>query len=167
MRHDGFGRRARLEVAAAIGETDDGVGVGDIDPLRITAGRIEGDAERSVKPVREHARRRRLAGVRPQHADTAGFAFGSEYVAVGRHANEPLMRKPGGEQGDLEARRNGRFLLLAAAHRIEKIGCRAGLIGGREVLRPDQPPRSRFIRAPIAKSGFAFEPRCTGLCKQR
>ena len=93
--------------------------------------------------------------IRPQDLPAA-FAFGSEYVAVGRHANEPLMRKPGGEQGDLEASRNGRFLLLAAAHRIEKIGCRTGLIGGREVLRPDQPPRSRFIQAPIAESGFAF-----------
>jgi hypothetical protein len=42
---------------------------------------------------------------------------------------------------------------------VEEIRCRIGLIGSREVLRPDQPPRSRFIHAPIAERGFALEPR--------
>jgi hypothetical protein len=77
------------------------------------------------------------------------------------------MRKAGGEQLGLEAAGDGRLLLLAAAHRIEETGCRTGLIGGREVLRPDQPPRSRFIQTPIAESGFAFKPPCIGLCQQR
>jgi hypothetical protein len=78
MRHDGFGRRARLEVAAAISKTDDRIGVADVDPFRVMARRVEGDAERPVKPVGENAHRRGLAAVRPQHPDAAGFALGGK-----------------------------------------------------------------------------------------
>jgi DNA-binding transcriptional LysR family regulator len=92
-RHDGFGRRSRLEVAAAISKTDDGIGVADVDPFRVIAGWVEGDAERPVKPLGENARRRRLPAVRPQHPDAARFALGGKDVAVWRHADEPLMRQ--------------------------------------------------------------------------
>ena len=46
MRHDGFGPAARGEIAVAIGEADDGIGVADIDPFGIGSRRIKGDAER-------------------------------------------------------------------------------------------------------------------------
>ena len=38
------------EIAVATGEAKHGVGIADIDPLRIGSGRIEGDAERIVHP---------------------------------------------------------------------------------------------------------------------
>ena len=43
---DRLGLAARVEIAVAIGEAHDGVGVADVDPLRIRAGRVERDAER-------------------------------------------------------------------------------------------------------------------------
>ena len=39
-------RPARLQIAVLVGETDDGIRVSDIDPLRIRARRIKVDAER-------------------------------------------------------------------------------------------------------------------------
>src|ERR1035438_6345625 len=41
---DVLGRAARFQVAILVGETDDRIGVADVNPLRIGSRRIEGDA---------------------------------------------------------------------------------------------------------------------------
>ena len=48
-RRDVCGGAARLQVAVVIGEAHDGVGVADVDPLRIRAGRIKRDAEGAIE----------------------------------------------------------------------------------------------------------------------
>ena len=48
LRAKRFGRSARAQIAVAIGETNDPVGVRDIEILRVRAGRVKGDSERLV-----------------------------------------------------------------------------------------------------------------------
>ena len=46
MRAQFLGRSARFQVAVAIAKANDAIGVGDVEILRLRAGRIKGDAER-------------------------------------------------------------------------------------------------------------------------
>jgi hypothetical protein len=87
MRHDNLGRAARFEVAVAIREADDGVGIGDVDPFGIVPGRIERDAERAVEAVRECRGCRLVLAISAQDDDAAGAAFGGENIAVGRRSD--------------------------------------------------------------------------------
>src|ERR1700733_563076 len=103
MWDDGFGRAARGGIAVTIGIAENGIGIADIDPLRIGPGRIEGDAERITEPGGEHRRLSRFTTVRPQHADAARFALGDEYVAVRRRAEGARTRQTGGKQVDFKA----------------------------------------------------------------
>src|SRR6185437_8523671 len=45
---------ARLEIAVAIRETQNRVGIADIDELRVGSGRVKGNAERPVEAAREN-----------------------------------------------------------------------------------------------------------------
>ena len=82
MRHDGLGGAACGQVAVAVGKAKHGIGVADIDPLRIGSRRIEADAERIGQAGRKYRRLCRFAAIRPQHADASGAALGDENVAV-------------------------------------------------------------------------------------
>ncbi len=54
MRNDGLGGAAGGKVAVAVGETQHGIGIADIDPLWIGSRRIKRDAERISQPGREY-----------------------------------------------------------------------------------------------------------------
>jgi hypothetical protein len=97
MRHHDLDWAAGGEIAIAIGKADHGIGVADIDPLRIGSGRIERDAERVVQARCERARRRRAVAVRPQHADAPGAALRDENVAIRRHANDARLGESRGK----------------------------------------------------------------------
>src|SRR5262249_25467604 len=84
-----FGVTARREIVAAIWETQDGVGVGDVNPLRVSAGWIKGDAERVLQPRCRHGLHRSRAAIWAHDADAAGLAFSDKYVAVRRSADNP------------------------------------------------------------------------------
>jgi len=94
MRHDDFGGAARRQIAVAIRKADDGIGVANINPLRVGTGRIEGDAERTEQAGGEYACRFRSFAVRAQYADTTGSAFGGEDIAVWRHPDKARMVEP-------------------------------------------------------------------------
>ena len=75
-----------------VGEADHRVGVRHIDPLRVRAGRVEGDAERAVRALRR--RSRSSAGLAAPSAARStrilpGIALGDEDVAVRRDAHLP------------------------------------------------------------------------------
>ena len=99
-------RAAGLQIAILIREAHDAVGVANVDPLRIGAGGIEGDAEGLVQAGQ---RRRRLASGLPSASTPRKTlilpvcAFGEEEIAVGRDAQEPRIVEAGGIELDLEA----------------------------------------------------------------
>ena len=124
MRNDRFGGAARGEIAVAVGKAQHGIGIADIDPLRIGSGRIEGDAERIVKPRRKDRRLCRLAAIGPQHADAPGAAFRDEDVAVGSGARCTRTGETRSEQVHFEAGRNGRLLIAPMHHSDEVVGGR-------------------------------------------
>src|SRR5215472_15631688 len=113
MRHHGFRFAARGGVAAAIGKARYGAGLGYVNPLRVGAGRIERDAERIIETGRKHEFLHRLATIRPKDGDTASPAFGYEYVAVRRSADNARPTQSRGEQIDRKARRYARRLVGA------------------------------------------------------
>ncbi len=75
---------AGSEVAVLIGESDDGIGVGDIDIPWIRPGRIEGDAKWLPEILGEYIGTGDFAlSVLAQNFDPAGSALGDEQIAVG------------------------------------------------------------------------------------
>ncbi len=93
------------EIAIAVGEAHDAVGVADIDPLRVGAEGIEGDAEGLVEIAGEDGGLFGIAvGVdAAKDFDFARSAFGEEEVAVGGEADEAGVVEIGGIELDLEA----------------------------------------------------------------
>ena len=75
-------------IAGMVGKANDAVGVGDIDPLRIVAGRKERNAERPIESACENLVRGGLCRVigGAEHADPTGARFGHEDVAIRREA---------------------------------------------------------------------------------
>src|SRR6185369_12740559 len=87
---DGFRITGRLQVTIAIGKAHDAVAVGDINPLRVLARRVEGDAVGLVEIAGKYAvlRRLRAALGKAIDADLVGFAVGDEQVAIWRGAHD-------------------------------------------------------------------------------
>ena len=105
---DDFWAAGGVEFTWLVGEAEDGVEGADIDPSRIGAGGVEGDAEGDV-----HAFGEDFATVwagfavgRVEDADAAGGGFGDEDVAVGGGTEEAGVFQAFGEALDGEARRD-------------------------------------------------------------
>jgi hypothetical protein len=92
-RHDDLLWAAGLQVASLVRESNDRIGVTDVDVRGLCAWRIKRDAERPIQPAREHFDFLRLAGgVEPsQHSDPVLSGFGDEEIAVWRRANNPRI----------------------------------------------------------------------------
>ncbi len=128
---------ARRDVAVLVRQPHHRVGVGDVDPPRIVARRIERDAERLVEALREHARPRRLAAGEQatDDAQLAGVALDDERVAVGRDANQARTIQTVGVEIDPES---GRRLRPGGLRPLDDLGrvvgrlrrARRGQIGG-------------------------------------
>ncbi len=131
LRDHGFMLLRGLEVAGIVGEADNAVGFGDVNPLRIAAARKEGDAERLVKSagIDFVCRRPWVSVGRAQDTNSSGRGFRDEDVPVGRHAHLARSAQSVGEQLDLEPRRDLRKLGRRPAHDVGNIG------GGRGSLR--------------------------------
>src|SRR5262249_25427330 len=119
-----------------------------------------------IETGRKHEFLRRLATIRPKDGDTASPAFGYEYVAVRRSADNARPTQSRGEQIDRKARRYARRL-VGAVHDAHHAGYRLRRLRGRQIGRPNKPTRSRRIRAPVAERRAAFEHGACGLRKKR
>src|ERR1700687_1063125 len=106
IRHDDLAPAAWVEIAVAVGKTNDGAGLGDVDELRFGAGRIKRDPEGSVEPLHEYFVDVGFPGPLPgpQDADSARRAFREEHVAVGSGADQARIVEAGEEFLNLEAR---------------------------------------------------------------
>src|SRR5205807_9531924 len=82
---------AGLHISLVIRKTDDGVGVRNIDKLRIRTQRIKGDAERLCETGGEDFALFCFAILTDaaEDFDLAFAAFGQEEVAIGRCADKP------------------------------------------------------------------------------
>ncbi len=151
MGDDHLGRRARLEIAAVIGEADHRVVVGHVDPLRIVARRVEGDAEGAVEVVGEDLVLG--GGIGPvggaQDPDPVGAGLGDEDIAVRRHPQHAGIRKARGEEPDGESRghRQGRAVRLL--HHLGAVPRRRGTIRRREVGHQEMVFHARSGVVPI------------------
>ena len=91
-----------------IGQTNDGVGVADIEVLRVRSDRIEGHTKRPGESFCKYRYALRFAVLHPvEDFDLSGRAIREENVAVGRHAQFARLFEPRGKEGDLET---GRYL---------------------------------------------------------
>src|SRR4051812_14645868 len=107
--HNDFGRTAGLEIALTIRETNDRIGIGNIEPLGVLAAGVEGDAEWLFQVGCERLLLNGLAagGEPAQDAQLPGLALGHEEIAVRSGANEPRIGEPIRIETDRESR--GRF----------------------------------------------------------
>src|ERR1700761_9491660 len=103
VRHDRLWLAARRHVAIAVRKAQHGIGIADIDPLRVGPRRIKRDAKRISEPGCEDRGLWRAAAVLVQHADTAALALGDEDVAVRRSADNARARQAGSKKVDFKA----------------------------------------------------------------
>lgn len=153
------GGTAGDEVAIAIGEAEDGVGVTDVDPLGIRAVGVEGDAEGLVETGGEDGDLPGFAGGvdAAEDFDFAGFAFGEEEIAVGGEADEARIVETGGVELDLEALGRDGPGVGGARNDVGAVvdgllGCRGGQVSGGEVAAS----AGRFVSR-VSECGLACE----------
>ncbi|CDX27565.1 hypothetical protein MPL3356_70065 [Mesorhizobium plurifarium] len=166
--HDGFRLGGRFQVAVAIGEAHDAIAVGDIDPLRLVARRVEGDAVRPGQALGEDRFLRRLRAAFRQaiDADLVRPAVGDEEVAIRRHAHDAGIFDAGSDQLGGEAGRKLWLRTLGAVGDAAAIGGGLRRIGFRLILRLQQPAHARAVGLPVAEGLFTAEQRLIGLlCK--
>src|ERR1700675_118643 len=82
---DVFRRAAGLQIAVLIRKARDGVGVANVDPLRIGSRRVEIDAKWAIQAGDENFRLLGLAlgGDSAENAEVAGAAVCNEKIAIG------------------------------------------------------------------------------------
>jgi hypothetical protein len=78
VRDDRLGLARRLRVAVLVGEADDGVGIGDVDKLRLGADREEGDAEGPIQAGSEDLVDFGFAAALAEDVNAVGPALGHE-----------------------------------------------------------------------------------------
>src|SRR4029077_8380033 len=90
-------RGGGFQVAILVGNTDDGVCVADVNPLRIVSRRIESDAIRAGYSVHVYRGFAGLAirGDSAEHLDFAAAAFRQENIAVGGGAKQSWVIESG------------------------------------------------------------------------
>jgi len=99
---------ASLEIAYLVRDSDDGVGVADVDPLGIGTVRVEGDSEWLVQPGGEDLTLFGAAGCvdSAENANLVTVAFGYEVVAIWRRTDQAGTIEALGIKLHLEAGRN-------------------------------------------------------------
>ena len=162
---DRLGLARGLRVAVLVGETDHGVGVADVDVLRLWPDRVEGDPERSVQAGGEDLVDLGLAvavGV-AEDADAVGAALGQEQVAVRGADDDAGLGQPGGELRHLEAfGRLGPGPFGTTDDAGEVVG-RRRVVGRGQVVDRDLPAHARRVGRPVAEGVLAGEGAATGL----
>src|SRR6516164_10600257 len=109
--HDDFRLSLRVEITVAVTETNNGIGVRHVHPLRIVSDRMKRGTKRQPQAggkclVRNHF----IAGVRePQHPNLPGSTLSNEYVAIRCNTNESRLVQSAGEKLDSEPRRYIQF----------------------------------------------------------
>ena len=99
----------RFQVAAPVGEANDGVGVRNVDVSGIRAGRIESNPERLFQVRREYFRHVRFAGsfgvAQNDHAVRA--AFRHEHIAIRGYLRDARIVQVFRPNMDMKSRRHG------------------------------------------------------------
>ena len=162
---DRLGLARGLRVAVLVGEADHGVGVADVDVLRLGPDRVEGDPERPVQAGGEDLVDLGLAvavGV-AEDADAVGAALGQEQVAVRGADDHAGLGQPGGELRHLEAfGRLGPGPLGARGDAGEVHG-RGRVVGRGQVGDRDLAADARRVGRPVAEGVLAGEGADAGL----
>ena len=162
---DRLGLARGLRVAVLVGEADHGVGVADVDVLRLGPDRVEGDPERSVQAGGEDLVDLGLAvavGV-AEDADAVGAALGQEQVAVRGADDDAGLGQPGGELRHLEAfGRLGPGPFGTRDDAGEVVG-RRRVVGRGQVVDRDLPAHARRVGRPVAEGVLAGEGAAAGL----
>ena len=148
---------ARFEITVLIGEAQDSIRVGNVDVLRVRAGRIEGNPKRSVQARNKNLVHLRLAcpPSSAQDANAPRNAFCKECVTIGSSANEARILKPAYEQFHLKAGRHLRPGAGASFYQLGSVINRACGIRLRQVRCRDAPSHTRRIRGPISQCALA------------
>src|SRR3954454_9969429 len=107
---------ARFHIPIRVGKTHHGIGIPNIDPLRIRTGRIKGDAEGLLQARGKRFAALRLAVFRDaaEYFDHARIALGEEHVAIGRSAELSRILWPTGVKLNFESRRSVGPCILGA-----------------------------------------------------
>ena len=147
------GAAARFQITILIRKAHDGVGVANINPLRIWTGRIERDAVGLLQSGGEGFGLLRLAVRRDSAEDQnfTGIAFGEKIISIGRGGYEPRIIEVGGVLLNLETCRSfGPCVLRARDH----AGSIAGRLRGewlRQILHCDFAKSSRLLKAIVGE----------------
>jgi hypothetical protein len=90
--NDFFSGPRGYEISGLVGESDDRVGIADVDPLRVGEG-IERDAERKVEASGEcgNLLGSAVGAYAAEDEDLVAVGVGEENVAVGRGAKEARL----------------------------------------------------------------------------
>jgi hypothetical protein len=148
----------RLQFSSLIRISEDTVGVGDVEPRGILAGRVEGNAIGLIESFGENGLLRNArTAVHSEHANLIGGAVDDEEVAIGSASNDPWRVEVRGDHFDRESVRH---LELGVGRSRDDIG---RILRGlrkrrrRKVVRFDQAADSRRILLPSSESLFTGE----------
>ena len=93
VRDDHLLRTARFHVAVVIRKADHGVGIADVDPLRVRTQWIESDAERPLQAGGEglYLFGFSVFGYSMKHFYFSRLALGQENIAIGCGSDQPRV----------------------------------------------------------------------------
>src|SRR5262249_51103698 len=91
--HHYLSRAARLQVSLLIRKADYGIGIGDVNELRVQPRRVESDSEGLCQSARKDLSlfRRTIAADAPENLDLARVAFGHKEISIWRGADQPRI----------------------------------------------------------------------------
>ena len=144
---------ARRQIAVSVGKADHRVGVGDVDPARLRARRIKGDAEVAAQAGGEQRAHLRLAvaiGV-AQDLHLPRPRLGHEHVAVWRGDDDARVFQIGGVLLDREAARRFGPGSLRASNDARPVVHRGRVIGSGQIGDGDAPPHAGRVGGPVAQ----------------
>src|SRR6266700_8090182 len=157
-------RAAGLQISVLVSKTHHGTLIGHIHPLRIRAGRVEGDAEWPLQLTGKnlHLLRLPITGNSAENLDLAGIGLREKKIPIRSSANQAWIPKSGSILLDLESRQNLRPRIRRPWHNARTIARRFGCVRLREILYGDFANVSRLFipvvdkgpRGPLA--GLAF-----------
>ena len=136
-----------------IREPDDRIVIRHINPFRIVARRVKGNAERPIQPFREDlVLRGRIRSVRrAQHANPVATGFGDEDVAVRRRAGEARVAESFGKFLHRETLRHRQRRPLGRAHHPGVVAGRGRGEGGRQLFLDEIVFAPRSLPLPIVR----------------
>ncbi len=159
IRNDHLRLSTSLKIPVLVREADNATGLGDVDPARFRAERVERDVERAVETGGEHLVHLRFSGpvFRAQHAHAPGTALREEDVPIGSCSDQTRILQTGLKLFDSEAVRRAWPRIGGTRHdpRAAVDGLRREW--RRQIGQRDPAPNARRIGRPVAERALAGE----------